>query len=469
MSAQRLTRLASTAGGGDTDQPPELQLTGTENSSVPGEILTLGARAYDAYRVFQSARMRAYRHLHMAAPDAVIPPVGGVNAARIYYVQLPVPGCSQCHLAQTTLEHAEYVMAFSQLPFMCWHELTVTALKIESRLRSPAVTLPLQLVRVEMPTDSISSAGSVTMERLNADMARLNAQARTAMEYFARLEDETYRRGVRLTEIPELDAPQILRMRTLIETEAEDARLDLQTRIDSLAGDLASGAMSGAHGGARQREANLPWDLAGLLGAPLQGRGLERVRVSMEEMQRPVSRTSSSGLTPIGERRLIVDGLEGESVLTPSPLQSPERLRMDTRSGARERRNDNTSNLTMVPTPGDETPGTGEENVLNADTLVDTAQEENNTGGETQGDQQPTEAQLAEQQERDRLAREQAEAERVRREQQERDRLATEQANAERVRQEQEQARLEAERLAREQEQRQTALEQQRQERDRIE
>ena len=122
-------------------------------------------------------------------------------------------------------------------------------------------------------------------------------------------------------------------MRNIIESEAEDARLDLQVRIDSLAGDLASGGVSEHHLGARPREAHLPWDLVGVLGPQLQGPGLERVMVSMENLQG--NQTLSSGLTPVGEVRLIVDGLEGESVVGDQMLSSPEVLRMETRSAER--------------------------------------------------------------------------------------------------------------------------------------
>ena len=93
-SAQQLN-ATSGSGVGSLDNPA-LELTQDQpRVIIPDELLNLGARAYSAYGDFQVSRMRAYRHLGMAPPDAMIPPVRGANEQRVYHVLLTAPPVSR--------------------------------------------------------------------------------------------------------------------------------------------------------------------------------------------------------------------------------------------------------------------------------------------------------------------------------------------------------------------------------------
>ena len=317
------------------DSPPHLDITGSENQAAADSdpmraIKRLGIRAYRSYREFQITRMRAYRHLRMNPPEAVIPPVRGISKDRVYFVKLDVPGCESCHLAQTILVHGDYVTAFSALPFLCRHGVKVKSMRIEESQRGQQVLLPLELIRVADSTSSASSSASACAERLNEDMALVTSHARSAVDYFCRLEDQAFHQRLKLTDVPEIDAPQLMRMRAIIESEAEDARQDLKQRIDSLADHSVGGGSRVTLSQAPNR--SLSWDLTNRLGPQGNQEHVESVRRSVENLSRPDgSTTSSEVLLRPGDRLVVMDGVEGVVVAGSDILQSPEILRGSTR------------------------------------------------------------------------------------------------------------------------------------------
>ena len=65
---------------------------------------------------------------------------------------------------QVMLGHREYVMAYSILPVLCYHDAPITALRIEDAPMGQRITLPLQLSRAPRRGSTVSSGGSVTVE-----------------------------------------------------------------------------------------------------------------------------------------------------------------------------------------------------------------------------------------------------------------------------------------------------------------
>ena len=229
--------------------------------------------------------MRAYRHLNMNPPDAVIPPLRGPSSDKVYYVK---PGCGSCHLAQTILVHSDYVTAFSALPFLCRHDVKVVSMRVDDSQWGMQVILPVQLVRVADSSSSVSSLNSATGECLSKDLARLNSHARSANDYFCQVEDQAFWNKIKLSDQSEINAQQLMRMRAIIESEAEDARQDLKEKLDSLA-DRSSRSVSHLSMGGTPLPPvrSLSWDLTSRLGCPLQDERLDSVRRSMQNLTRP--------------------------------------------------------------------------------------------------------------------------------------------------------------------------------------
>ena len=84
-------------------------------------------------------------------------------------------------------------------------------------------------------TSSVSTTSSASAERLGEDLARVNSHARSAIDYFCKVEDQAFKKKIKLTAYPEIDSPQLMRMRAILESEAGDARQDLKQRLESLA------------------------------------------------------------------------------------------------------------------------------------------------------------------------------------------------------------------------------------------
>ena len=174
---------------------------------------------YAAYKEFQICCNKAYRHLNMAAPNVVVHPPGGAVARLEYLVEIHVPLCPHCNLKHVRMTHREYVMSFSMMPFLCHHRGEVAWMALADR-PAELVTLPSPLVRVTPGYGSLSSGGSITLEKLNADVRRINARARVCAEQLRRLENEG--RNYDMRYFPELDRQQILRLIALLDAELEE-------------------------------------------------------------------------------------------------------------------------------------------------------------------------------------------------------------------------------------------------------
>ena len=225
------TPLQLTAQGAAAD----MDLQGRVDPST--EFFDLASRAYDAYKDFQLGRTKAYRHLNMPPPDVVIHPPGGAVIRASYYAKLVVSTCDACHERHVVMSHKQYVMTFSMIPVLCHHRMPVTWMYLDDSPEGEAITLPSPLTRIPPGPGSVSSGGSVSVDRLNRDLRKVNARARTALALFERLEGEGDR--YYLAYYPEMQQQQARRMRALIEAEVEECRDDIQLRAESLAGDLA--------------------------------------------------------------------------------------------------------------------------------------------------------------------------------------------------------------------------------------
>ena len=245
LLAPERVSLPETPGSGVENRtgPSPLRLTPAGTPGLPitpepsSEFFSLAARAYESYKEFQISRAKAYRHLNMPPPDIVVHPPGGAVIRANYFVKLRVPGCASCNGRHVSMSHREYVMKFSMLPFLCWHRRPVTWMILDDAPSLALIALPSELVRVPPGPGSQSTGGSVTVDRLNRDVRKINAKARAAIQLFERLEAEGALWS--LVYYPELQQQQARRMRALLEAEVEECREDLRMRADSLAGDLA--------------------------------------------------------------------------------------------------------------------------------------------------------------------------------------------------------------------------------------
>ena len=156
----------------------------------PADFFDLGARAYTAYGDYEVRRMVAYRHLGLPAPMVnILPTVTPETRDRTYVVRVQAPDCEECHQRHTVVAHRLYVMLYAQVPFLCIHGQVICEIGIEEVSIGPPIFLPARIERLIPDGASQSSGGSVNVDKVLRDARAVSSAARTAIDYFRRIED----------------------------------------------------------------------------------------------------------------------------------------------------------------------------------------------------------------------------------------------------------------------------------------
>ena len=137
---------------GDRHRPPAQDLSSQEapplppkqlhtpaaprpEASHPGEEppkshLSLAEQAYTKLGEYEAARMRAYAHLKMPAPEIEIPVARTLRSDAIYHCRVVAPECQECNDKQAIIRHRRYLELYPQVPFNCLHKCAIQDLVI---------------------------------------------------------------------------------------------------------------------------------------------------------------------------------------------------------------------------------------------------------------------------------------------------------------------------------------------------
>ena len=159
-----------------------------EGGSPGISVLSDGVSTFKLLAKFEMARFRAYRHCNIQHVSDEPSPARTRKTEPKYTVRL-ISTCTQCNDRHVEIGQKSYLVHFCTLPFECEHGNTIESLEVDDpeERTLPIINLPSNIKRVANPNASVSSGGVVTIDKLEADLRRIQDTFKEADQSFTNL------------------------------------------------------------------------------------------------------------------------------------------------------------------------------------------------------------------------------------------------------------------------------------------